>query len=207
MVKGRILTPEGFFPPLRAKMLTLDCSAAVSPEEFWIPLFLTSGTGDQDLWSLVFIPFEINALVLLDTSGQARTLPCHVLNFPCTKEAHHLHLPFPRCKTGAWTPSIWGRVTQTSSLCWASPWSWAAPPEPGRWGWDHQDRALAGEPRATQLPGGLGPEAEGQRAPGSASSPSGCLHSLCPHLSHPSKCARSVTQQRYCTARWGLAVR
>lgn len=60
-------------------MLTPDCSAAVSPKEFRIPLFLTSGAGDQDLRSLVFISLEINAFALIDTSGWDRTKLCRTL--------------------------------------------------------------------------------------------------------------------------------
>ena len=68
-------------------MLTPDCSAAVSPKEFRIPLFLTSGAGDQDLRSLVFISLEINALALIDTSGWDRTLLCRTLKLLYNKLA------------------------------------------------------------------------------------------------------------------------
>lgn len=81
-------------------MLTPRSLCGASTKEFQTPLFLTFGVGDQDLFSLLFISSEINALVLLSTRGQCRTLPCHTLNLP--HEKYHVHLPIPVCKAGTW---------------------------------------------------------------------------------------------------------
>lgn len=79
-------------------MLTPRSLCRVSTKEFQTPLVLTSGVGDRDLCSLLFISSEIGALVLLSTRGQGRTLPCHTLDLP--REKSHLHLPLPVRKAG-----------------------------------------------------------------------------------------------------------
>lgn len=152
MAKGRILTPEGFFFPFRSKNACSRSLCRVSTKEF-----PTSGFGDGDLWSLVFISFEISALVPLSTHGWDRTLPWHTLNLPCKKTVYHLLLPPPGCKMGPWAGSSWVQVPFCgSALAQSSPFS------KGHTGTGHQDRAWADEPRAPQISGGAEPVAQGQ---------------------------------------------